>query len=189
VGRELGVTSHELIDLASYEVSLLKSTSPLIDDSVPVSKYNSTSEFPDGIANTFVPARNILFLTIAANRAVAVGAGTIFTGLCQTDYSGYPDCREEFVKSMEQTLNLGITGEPDSLEIKTPLMHLTKAESVRLAKQVLGEQFEKVMELTTTCYKGAIGGCGECAACLLRDRGFLEAGIEDPILKYRKQAA
>jgi 7-cyano-7-deazaguanine synthase len=149
-----------------------------------VSTYASAQDLGDEneVANTFVPSRNALFLTIASNRAVLRGIDTVYTGVCQTDYSGYPDCRRNFIDAMERALSLSNGG---NFAIVTPLMELTKAQSVNLALTVLGDSFNAVMELTHTCYQGVKGGCGECAACLLRDKGFNEAGVVDPIWKFR----
>jgi 7-cyano-7-deazaguanine synthase len=183
VAIDLGVASHEIIDLGG---SILKSTSPLVSEN-PVGTYEKPEDVPGGVANTFVPARNLLFLTIAANRAAVIGAKVIYVGVCETDFSGYPDCRNVFVRAMEGAIGLGLDGAPLSYKIKTPLMYLTKAQSVLLAQKLLGDRFDEVMGHTSTCYSGVKGGCGKCAACLLRDRGFIEAGIEDPIWKYRQQ--
>jgi 7-cyano-7-deazaguanine synthase len=182
VAIDLGVKTHEIIDLGP----ILKSTSPLVSET-PVGTYESIEDLPGGIEPTFVPARNLLFLTIAANRAAVVGAKVIYTGLAQADYGGYPDCRNVFVKAMEAAIGLGLDGAPLGYKIKTPLMYLSKAESVLLAQKLLGDRFEAVMEHTHTCYQGIKGGCGKCHACHIRDRGFIEAGIKDPIWKYRQQ--
>lgn len=172
--------SHEVIELGS----VLKSTSPLVSDR-PVETYASADVLPDGVASTFVPARNLLFLTIAANRAAVIGAKVIYIGVCETDFSGYYDCRASFIQSMEAAIGMGLDGTPTSYKIKTPLMHFTKAQSVLLAQEVFKDRFEEIMGHTCTCYSGVKGGCGQCAACLLRDRGFAEAGIEDPIWRFR----
>lgn len=186
---ESAIAASEALGVASYEVlhagPILKGTSPLVSDQ-KVEVYNTPDDVPDGVASTFVPSRNALLLTIASNRAVVMGVNTIYTGVCETDYSGYPDCRKMFIDALERTLSLANFGDEGNLKIITPLMHLTKAESVLLAKEVLGDGFEEIMSLTHTCYQGVRGGCGKCAACLLRDKGFVEAGVEDPIWKFRK---
>jgi 7-cyano-7-deazaguanine synthase len=182
VAELVGVDSHEVIKLGS----ILKGTSPLVSDN-SVDTFNSPDEMPQGVATTFVPSRNAVFLTIASNHALARGIHTLITGVNQTDYSGYPDCRRDFINAMEQTISLGNFGKPHKFCIYTPLIYQTKAETVKLARRLLGaEKFEQVFELTTTCYQGVKGGCGRCAACLLRDRGFEEAGIDDPLWKFRK---
>lgn len=177
IAKILGVSSHEVIECKG----ILHSVSPLTSKN-NVEQYQSADDLPNGIANTFVPARNLFFLTIAANRAIELGCEITYTGVCQTDFSGYPDCRRSFIDSTEKTLILGL--EID-LTIKTPLMNLTKSESVLLGMNVLGSRFNEVIGLTHTCYNGVRGGCGKCAACLLRDRGFQDAGVVDPIWRFR----
>jgi 7-cyano-7-deazaguanine synthase len=129
-----------------------------------------------GLPNTFVPGRNLVFLTFAAAYAYRLGAGNLVTGVAQTDYSGYPDCREGTITSLQHTLCLGMEFE---VVIHTPLMHLSKSETVELARD-LGAL--PAMTLTHTCYNGQRPPCGACPACKLRAKGFAEAGIEDPLL-------
>jgi 7-cyano-7-deazaguanine synthase len=182
VGKALSVTAHEVVELGN----VLTSTSPLVSSN-SVDTFEKSEDVPDGVANTFIPSRNALFLTLASNRAIALGISTIYTGVCECDYSGYPDCRRVFIDSLEDALSLGNFGEKGKFKILTPLMSLTKAETVKLAHDLLGaEEFEKMFELTHTCYQGVKGGCGHCAACLLRDKGFTEAGVDDPIWKFRE---
>ncbi|HVJ65129.1 MAG TPA: 7-cyano-7-deazaguanine synthase QueC [Bdellovibrionota bacterium] len=144
----------------------------LTSDEVEVSHEGGLNNLP----STFVPGRNALFFTIGAALAVSRGIDTLVSGVCQTDYSGYPDCRDDFVRAQEKTLSLAM-GSP--IYIETPLMHLTKAETFRLAAD-LGE-LKSVVEDSHTCYEGdrtqlhAWGyGCGKCPACELRRRGFEE---------------
>lgn len=127
------------------------------------------------LPNTFVPGRNLIFLTFAAAYAWPRGIADIVTGVAQTDYSGYPDCRQETIDSLVTTLQLGMERK---FTIHTPLMTLSKKETVLLAEK-LGAL--DAMALTHTCYEGQRPPCGECAACLLRAKGFSEAGIEDPL--------
>ena len=129
-----------------------------------------------GLPNTFVPGRNLVFLTYAAAWAWPRKIRHIVTGVAQTDYSGYPDCREATMTSLQESLRLGM--ETD-IEIHTPLMHLSKRETVELARD-LGAL--DAMALTHTCYNGERPPCGSCAACELRAKGFAEAGIEDPLV-------
>ncbi len=129
------------------------------------------------LPSTFVPGRNLIFLSIAAMKAYQLGVSDIVTGVCQTDYSGYPDCRDEFIRSLETTLHLGLQ---KKIKIHTPLMWLTKAETVKLMQQLGGLE---LLKLSHTCYEGRRPACGKCPACLLRLKGFREAGIMDP-LKY-----
>lgn len=133
----------------------------------------------DGLPNTFVPGRNIIFLTYAAAVARQRGIGDLVTGVAQTDYSGYPDCRQETIEALQQALRLGMESE---VTIHTPLMHLSKKETVELAV-TLGAL--EALADTHTCYNGTRPPCGECHACVLRARGFAEAGIPDPLLAAR----
>jgi len=128
-----------------------------------------------GLPNTFVPGRNLIFLAYAAAMAYRRGIGNLVTGVAQTDYSGYPDCREGTMTSLQHTLRLGMEFD---VTIHTPLMHLSKKETVELARD-LGAL--PAMALTHTCYNGERPPCGHCPACELRAKGFAEAGIEDPL--------
>lgn len=121
-----------------------------------------------GLPNTFVPGRNILFLTLASVVAYQRKADTIVTGVCETDFSGYPDCRNEFVRALEPALQLGLD---KNITIETPLMWLDKAETWALADE-LG-YLNYVINNTLTCYNGIVGrGCGKCPACKLRQNGL-----------------
>ncbi len=131
--------------------------------------------------NTFVPGRNLLFLTQAGAYAYTQGIKDIVTGVCQTDYSGYPDCRAETIRALQKSLHLGL-GWPERggvFRIHTPLMFKTKAESVRLA-QKWGAM--ESLAHSHTCYEGSVPPCGKCPACLLRAKGFAEAGEIDPLI-------
>lgn len=128
------------------------------------------------LPNTFVPGRNIIFLSYAAALAYQHKINHLVTGVAQTDYSGYPDCRENTLKALQNTLNLGMEA---SFTIHTPLMHLSKAQTVALAVE-LGAM--PALALSHTCYNGQQPPCGECAACQLRAKGFAEAGVADPLL-------
>lgn len=132
-----------------------------------------------GLPNTFVPGRNLVFLTFAAAYAYQRGIEHLVTGVAQTDYSGYPDCREETIVALQHTLRLGMAS---AVTIHTPLMHLSKKETVELASN-LGAL--AAMADTHTCYHGERPPCGHCAACKLRAKGFAEAGVEDPLLASR----
>jgi 7-cyano-7-deazaguanine synthase len=129
----------------------------------------------NGLPNTFVPGRNLVFLTFAAAFAWQRGIVELVTGVAQTDYSGYPDCRQDTIDELEKTLCLGMER---TFTIHTPLMTLSKKETVELARD-LGAL--DAMALTHTCYNGQRPPCGECPACRLRAKGFLEAGIADPL--------
>lgn len=131
----------------------------------------------DGLPTTFVPGRNLAFLVIAAALAYNRGAGVLVAGMCQTDYSGYPDCREETVQTQIEAIRLGLDAD---IRLETPLMHLTKAESWALAERLGGGGLvEIVNEYSHTCYRGVRAarhdwgyGCGECPACVLRKKGW-----------------
>lgn len=129
-----------------------------------------------GLPNTFVPGRNLIFLTFAAAMAYQRNIENLVTGVAETDYSGYPDCREGSLQALQQALQLGMESE---VRIHTPLMHLSKKQTVELARD-LGAL--PAMAMTHTCYNGARPPCGECPACELRAKGFAEAGIQDPLL-------
>ena len=130
-----------------------------------------------GLPNTFVPGRNLIFLTYAASYAFTRDIRDLVTGVCQTDYSGYPDCRDATIKSLETALGLGL-GYESGFAIHTPLMFKSKAESVLWAKE-LGAL--ESLAYSHTCYEGKFPPCGKCPACMLRKKGFEEAGIADPL--------
>lgn len=121
------------------------------------------------IPNTFVDGRNALFLLYTAIYAKGQGIQDIITGVCETDFSGYPDCRDVFIKSMNVTLNLAMDY---PFTLQTPLMHLTKAQTWQLADE-LGV-LDYIRQHTHTCYRGVEQGCGECPSCLLREKGLTE---------------
>lgn len=133
---------------------------------------------PQGLPTSFVPGRNMLFLATAASYAVHHGARRIVTGVCQTDFSGYPDCRRDFIDAMENAATMAMPSSCGPIEILTPLMQLTKAETVRLARRLPG--CWDALALSVTCYNGQRPGCGTCPACELRLRGFDEADEVDP---------
>lgn len=163
VALELGAASHKVMD-----VGLLNelAVSSLTRDNIPVSHELQEN----GLPNSFVPGRNILFLTLAGIYAYQLGAESVITGVCETDFSGYPDCRDEFVKSINQSLVLGMDRK---LRIDTPLMWLNKAETWALADKY--GKLDYVRNQTLTCYNGVIGdGCGDCPSCDLRKNGLDE---------------
>lgn len=127
---------------------------------------------------SFVPGRNIVFLTIAAAIAYKHQIPNIVTGVCETDYSGYPDCRHATISALETALGLGMEY---PFKIHTPLMYLSKKETVEMAMKMPGCM--EALAYSHTCYEGKIPPCGVCPACKLRAKGFLEAGIPDPLIK------
>lgn len=158
---------------------VLSSTSPLTNDAFSLGKYEQLDDLPGGVEPTFVPGRNLLFLVIAANRAAAIGAEDIVTGVCQEDFGGYFDCRRAFVDAMEVALSQGMVGTDSGYRVHTPLMDLSKAQSVHLAALMRG-CFD-ALTWSHTCYDGQHPPCGKCHACHLRVRGFDDAGLADPI--------
>ncbi|MCA2423851.1 7-cyano-7-deazaguanine synthase QueC, partial [Vibrio alginolyticus] len=157
IAKDLGVKAHKVMDVGLLNELAISS---LTRDDIPVSHELQEN----GLPNSFVPGRNILFLTLAGIYAYQIGADTVITGVCETDFSGYPDCRDDFVKSMNTAL---VKGMDRALTIKTPLMWLNKAETWALAYQYNALQL--VRENTLTCYNSIIGdGCGDCPSCDLR---------------------
>lgn len=132
---------------------------------------------PGKIPSTYVPARNIIFLSFAVSYAEAIGARAVFIGANAIDYSGYPDCRPEFFRAYQNAVARGMkTGiEQKPVRILTPLVRKTKAQIIRL-----GSRLNVPFEMTWSCYKGGHKPCGRCESCRLRRKGFLEAGITDP---------
>jgi len=152
--------------------------SALTDKNIEVPKFSGENEIPV----TYVPARNIIFLSYAAGYAEVIGAEAIFIGVNAIDYSGYPDCRPEFISAFEKMLKVGTKSgaEGNVVSIVTPLINLSKSDIIKLA------QFNKApLNLTTSCYKGGDKACGVCDSCILRLKGFEEAGITDPV-EYSK---
>lgn len=160
---QLSAKAHKVLDVCMLNELAVSS---LTRDSIPVPTYEESSE--NAIPSTFVPGRNILFLTLAAIYAYQVQAEAVITGVCETDFSGYPDCRDEFVKALNHAINLGIARD---IAFITPLMWLDKAETWALADYY--QQLDLIRHHTLTCYNGIKGdGCGECAACHLRANGL-----------------
>lgn len=153
--------------------------SALTDVSMDVPDAGTDPGDDDAIPVTYVPARNLIFLAVAVGVAEARGLASVSIGVNALDYSGYPDCRPEFIESFAATARLalkrGVEGDP--VAIRTPLLHLSKADIVRL-----GRRHDAPLELTWSCYRGGATPCGTCDACVLRARGFAEAGAPDPAL-------
>lgn len=176
IARSLNVPL-KVVDLTEFG-SLVGSKSALLHSGQQVGEKSLLS---DDLPASFVPNRNAMFLTMAHGYAQVVGANTVWTGVCQTDYSGYPDCRDQFVKRLEDALN---TGYQTNIGFVTPLMYLTKAETFKLAQEC--GVLDLVIKESHTCYNGVRGaddshrrfewghGCGECPACALRAKGWEE---------------
>jgi len=180
VADSLGARQHRVakIDLCVFGGSALT-------DDIDVPKQRSETEIAHGIPITYVPARNTIFLAYALAWAEVIQASDIFLGVNAIDYSGYPDCRPEFIEAFENLANLGTKASVEGrrFQIHTPLIKFSKAEIIRKAVE-LGID----LSLTHSCYDPSSEGlaCGECDSCLLRLKGFREAGITDPI-RYTKK--
>lgn len=175
VAKSFGVIEHKIIRFDMREIG----GSALTDSSLDVPSV--ADEPSEGIPVTYVPARNTVFLSFALGLAEVLAARKIFIGVNAVDYSGYPDCRPEFVAAYESMANLatkaGVEGEKTTIE--TPLIHLTKAEIIQRGA-ALGVDYS----LTISCYQADENGaaCGRCDSCFLRKKGFDEAGVADPTL-------
>jgi 7-cyano-7-deazaguanine synthase len=179
IAKTAGVPRHHVvqIDLTLFGGSALTADIPVPKDRDLDASSPSAHEIPI----TYVPARNTIFLSYALALAEVVGASNIFIGVNALDYSGYPDCRPEYIEAFEKMANLatraGVEGKT-RLVIRTPLISLSKAAIIKLGTS-LGVDYSQ----TTSCYDPGSGGeaCGRCDACQLRIKGFAEAGLEDPI--------
>ena len=175
IAESLGAEQHVIaeIDLRLFGGSALT-------DDIDVPKGRDTGEMSDGIPVTYVPARNTVFLSFALAWAEVLSAQDIFVGVNALDYSGYPDCRPEYIEAYEQMANLatkaGVEG-TQRLKIHTPLISMTKAQIIQRGIE-LGVDYSQ----TLSCYDPTDEGeaCGSCDSCLLRKKGFAEAGVEDP---------
>ena len=168
----------DLFEIDASQIFQVLGNSALLEIDTDISKQHPSDK---NLPASFVPGRNIMFLTIAAAWAFNHNVLNIITGVCQTDYSGYPDCRDNTIKSLQVTLSLGMGRD---FLIHTPLMYLTKAESVWLA-QDLGPESNcwQALGYSHTCYNNQIPPCGECPACKLRANGFSQAGFKDPLME------
>lgn len=171
---------HEIVTLGP----ILKGTSPLVNPDAELEQYANHQSLPGGLEKTFVPMRNQLFLTLAANRAYVLGARHLVTGVCQEDNGGYPDCRQIFINEVQDACNSGTftgrDGALGNLRIHTPLMNLTKAQTVHLAIDLPG--CVKALAYSHTSYDGQYPPVGHDHATLLRAKGFEEYGEPDPLV-------
>ncbi len=178
VAASIGVVQHRI---AQFDLRAFGGSALTADIEVP--KGRALEEMAHGIPITYVPARNTIFLAFALAWAEVLGASDIFLGVNALDYSGYPDCRPEFIAAFEKMANLatkaGVEGR-QQLRIHTPLIAMTKAQIVAKGRE-LGVDYG----LTFSCYDPGPAGapCGQCDSCLLREKGFRENGIEDPVRK------
>ncbi|MBM7557875.1 7-cyano-7-deazaguanine synthase QueC [Halanaerobacter jeridensis] len=172
VAQEVGVEEHVVVET---NMSAWGGSS-LTDEEMEIPEGDDSN---DEIPSTYVPARNMIFLSYAASYAEAVGAQHVFIGVSEVDYSGYVDCRQEFIDAMENAINQGTVcavEEDKEIEVHTPFINMTKAEEVELGMK-LGVDYS----LTWTCYRGGEVACGDCDSCVLRLKAFKEAGYEDPV--------
>src|SRR6266516_1743180 len=180
VAKSLGAKEHRVakIDLRFFGGSALT-------DDIAVPKQRSEIEIAHGIPITYVPARNTIFLAYALAWAEVIPANDIFLGVNAIDYSGYPDCRPEFIEAFENLANLGTKAgvEASRFQIHTPLIKFSKADIIRKAVEL-----DVDLSLTHSCYDPSAEGfaCGECDSCVLRLKGFREAGIKDPVRYVKK---
>jgi len=176
IARSAGVARHHLVEI---DLTLFGGSALTAD--IPVPKDRDLGASSQEIPVTYVPARNTIFLSYALALAEVVGASNVFIGVNALDYSGYPDCRPEYIEAFEKMANLatraGVEGKT-RLVVRTPLISLSKAAIIKLGTS-LGVDYSK----TTSCYDPGPAGeaCGRCDACQLRLKGFSEAGLEDPI--------
>ena len=176
ITRRMGVARHVVVDF-----DLRRFGGSALTSHAPIPKDRSIAAMADGIPVTYVPARNTIFLSFALAWAETLGASDIFVGVNALDYSGYPDCRPEFIEAYERMANLatkaGVEGR-QHLKIHTPLIQMTKAQIIRKGLE-LGVDYA----ITSSCYDPGMGGepCGACDSCLLRAKGFAEAGVRDPL--------
>lgn len=174
VALVLGAAEHRVI-----EVDLRALGGSALTSDLPVPKDRSEAERQSGIPATYVPARNTIFLSLALAYAETVGAGAIYIGANVLDYSGYPDCRPEYLRAFEQVARLGTKAGVEGwlLEIRAPLLYLSKAEIIKL-----GLELQAPLHLTHSCYDPAENGaaCGRCDSCRIRLEGFKAVGLADP---------
>ncbi len=174
VAAALQAHNHIVIDV---DLRALGGSALTGDQAVPKDRHEQ--ERSQGIPATYVPARNLIFLSLAAAHAEVVGASAIYFGANVLDYSGYPDCRPEFVRAFEQAVAIGTKRgvEGARLEVHAPLLMLSKAEIIQL-----GMKLQAPLHLTHSCYD-PIGplACGRCDSCVIRRQGFAKAGVEDPV--------
>lgn len=175
VGKSLGVKQHVVV-----EFDLRKWGGSALTDDIPVPLDRNKAFMSSEVPVTYVPARNTIFLSLALGYAEAIGADTIVIGVNQLDYSGYPDCREEYLLAFERMANLATkAGAADGrrFRIYAPLLHFTKAEIIKRGTE-LGVDYS----LTWSCYQSLDAPCGRCDSCILRAEGFRAAGLPDPLL-------
>lgn len=170
-----GCIKHLVIDIGFFRAI---GESALTSDNVNVPTNRSIEEMEKDIPVTYVPFRNAVFLSMAVGYAESIKAEKIYIGVNALDYSGYPDCRPQFIRAFQEAVSQGTAASDKGMQIiiEAPLINMTKAEIVKF-----GVQNSAPLHLTTSCYQGGEKACGQCDSCLLRLKGFREAGLKDPI--------
>ncbi len=177
VAKTLGAKEHLVMDIDLRSIG-----GSALTDRIDVPKGRGEEDMQAGIPVTYVPARNTIFLSFGLAWAEVTGASDIFIGVNAVDYSGYPDCRSEYIRAFERVANLGTKAGVEgklNLKIRTPLINMSKAEIIRK-----GVELSVDYSITMSCYAPTEDGhaCGECDSCLLRAKGFAQAGIQDPAM-------
>ncbi len=175
-------SAKKIAQLAGVDYMILKLNMPWRGSAL----LDKSQKIPQGrihrkkVPSTYVPARNIIFLSYALSYAEAISASAIFIGANAIDYSGYPDCRPQFIKAFQKVVDVGTKSgvEGKRIKISAPLIKMKKSEIIKLGMK-LGVPYE----YTWSCYKGGETPCGKCDSCILRKKGFKEAGLEDPLWK------
>jgi 7-cyano-7-deazaguanine synthase len=174
VGKRAGIIQHQVVnfDLRQW------GGSALTDDKIDLPQQRSLDEMADHIPVTYVPARNTIFLSFALGYAEAIAAERVYIGVNALDYSGYPDCRLDYIQAMQEVFSLGTKQrrEGQGIKIMAPLIDLKKTEIIQL-----GNQLGVPWDLTWSCYAGGDAACGVCDSCQLRLAAFAQLGLEDPI--------
>ncbi len=174
VVKHYGLKGHVIMDL---DLSFL-STSALTSHDVEVPRHQTAEGIGQEIPVTYVPARNIILLSLAAGLCETEGGDAIFIGANAIDYSGYPDCRPEFFQAYEKVLQVGTKAgvEGKAIRVEAPILRMSKAQIVQL-----GTELKAPLHLTWSCYSGGERACGQCDSCLLRLKGFQDSGLQDPV--------
>jgi 7-cyano-7-deazaguanine synthase len=174
IAKHYSVKEHEILNIDLAKIG----GSALTDKNLVIPEGRMIEEIGGDIPITYVPARNTIFLAFAIAYAEVVEADAIFIGANVLDFSGYPDCRPEYFEALQKVIELGTKrgSEGNAIQVKYPLIKMTKAQIVNE-----GARLDVPFHLTWSCYKGGDSACGKCDSCMLRLKGFEEAGIEDPI--------
>ncbi|MBD2134417.1 MULTISPECIES: 7-cyano-7-deazaguanine synthase QueC [unclassified Sphaerospermopsis] len=174
VAQSVGVVQHQIVN---FDLRLWGG-SALTDEAIALPQARSLDEMSQSIPVTYVPARNTIFLSFALGYAETIGAQRVYIGVNVLDYSGYPDCRPDYIQAMQEVFRLGTKqgreGQP--IDIIAPLINLKKTEIIQL-----GNQLDVPWELTWSCYAGGDQACGVCDSCRLRLAAFAQLGLQDPV--------